>query len=102
MSVEGAARVKACGRKWQEARRLEQREQREQKAGRWERRWGRYQGRGHWSWVHCEDVGFLENTMGSTVEQGSGMMGLHTCESPRRSGLVSNPLPRAWHQIRTQ
>lgn len=81
MSVEGAARVKACGRKRQEARRLEQREQR---GGWWNRRSGRYQGRVHWLLVYCKDVGFLENKMGSTVEQGSGMMGLHTCESPGR------------------
>lgn len=47
MLVDRAARVKACGRKGQEARRLEQREQ---MGGPWERRLENYREEvtGHW------------------------------------------------------
>ena len=40
-----------------------------------------------------EDFGFCENEVGSSAEEGGGVMGPHTCESLGRPGSVCNPMP---------
>lgn len=50
-----------------------------------------------WSQVHCEDLRFYENEMGSITGEGGGMMRHHTCESPRKAGSVCNPTSSEGH-----